>query len=152
VRVCRSALGPETPQADLFLTQAHALYIDGALVRAGSLINGRTIMLHTADQLDELEFFHVKLDAHDVIYAEGAACETLLAVDEHLSNFADYFRKYGPQRNADTPCVPVLSFWGSRRRELKSRFRSAISPLIDRRQQIDVIRDALEERAHSLSP
>ena len=34
--------------------------------------------------------------------------------------------------------------------ELTSRIRSAISPWIDRRKQIDVIRDRLEERAFAL--
>jgi hypothetical protein len=151
VRVCRSALGPETPHSDLFVTQMHALYVDGALVRAGSLINGRTIMLHAADAVDELEFFHIKLEAHDVIYAEGAACETLLTVDESLSNFAEYYGKYGAQHDEETPCAPILSYCGSRRLELRSRLRSAISPLIDCRQQIDIVRDSLEERAASLS-
>ena len=32
------------------------------------------------------------------------------------------------------------------RREIRSRFRSAMSPWIDRRQKIDIIRDELEER------
>src|SRR5215469_18506197 len=35
VRVARSALAPDVPHADLFLTQRHALYVDGALVRVG---------------------------------------------------------------------------------------------------------------------
>jgi hypothetical protein len=35
---------------------------------------------------------------------------------------------------------------------LKSRFRSAISPWIDLRNQADVFRDRLEERRIALSP
>ncbi len=151
VRIARSALAPETPHADLFLTQAHAVYIDGALVQVGCLINGTTITLHAAKELSELEFFHIKLETHDVIYAEGAPCETLLTVDERMTNFADYFRRYGAPQGEDQPCVPVLSHRGSGRRAIKSRLRSAISPWFDRRQQIDVVRDRLEERALALS-
>jgi hypothetical protein len=36
-----------------------------------------------------LEFFHIKLERHDVIYAEGTPTETLLEVDESAANFAE---------------------------------------------------------------
>jgi Hint domain len=45
VRIARSALGPDMPHADLYVTKEHALLIDGVLVTAGSLINGTTIVL-----------------------------------------------------------------------------------------------------------
>jgi hypothetical protein len=149
VRVARSALGPGVPHADLCVTKAHALFIDGVLVPVGSLINGTTVTLYDAYGLDELEFFHVKLEHHDVIYAEGAPCETLLDVDENAVNFADYLRKYGPSTTQEAPCAPLLSFNGGRS-EMKSRFRSAISPWIDRRQKLDIVRDKLEERGIAL--
>lgn len=142
VRVARSALGPDVPHADLFVTRAHALLIDDVLVPVCNLINGTTITVHDARALDELEYFHIKLNLHDVIYAEGAPCETLLNVSENAINFAEYLREYGPPtRNA--PCAPVLGFGD--RVEIKSRLRSAISPWIDRRQKLDIIRDKLEE-------
>jgi hypothetical protein len=150
VRIARSALAPDVPRADLFLTQAHGIYVDGALMEVGSLINGTTIALYTAEEFDELEFFHIKLETHDVIEAEGALCETLLRVDERASNFADYFRRYGASPSQGLPCLPILSYEGSGRKEIKSRLRSALSPLVDRRHQIDVIRDRLEERALAL--
>jgi hypothetical protein len=43
IRVARSALGPGVPHADLYVTEQHALLIDGVLVAAGNLINGTTI-------------------------------------------------------------------------------------------------------------
>jgi hypothetical protein len=150
VRIVRSALAPNVPHADLFVTQSHALFVDGALVTAGSLINGTTITLYGAEEFDQLEFFHIKLETHDIVYAEGAQCETLLIVDERANNFADYLRKYGPAKPEDRPCVPILSFDGGRS-EIKSRLRSAISPWLDRREKIDVIRDRLEERGLALS-
>ena len=131
------------PHADLFVTKAHALLIDGVLVPVCNLINGTTIALYDACTLDELEFFHIKLEAHDVIYAEGAPCETLLNVDENAVNFAEYLREYGPPISNDAPCAPLLGC--GRRVEIKSRFRSAISPWFDRRQKLDIIRDKLEE-------
>ena len=49
----------------------------------------------------------------------------------------------------EAPHAPLLSFKGDRN-EIKSRFRSAISPWIDRRQKLDIIQDELEERGIAL--
>ena len=149
IRVARSALGPDIPHADLYLTQTHGLLIDGVLVAAGNLVNGTTITRYEAWELGELEFFHIKLEQHDVLYAEGAPCETLLNVDENAANFAEYLRHYGPSTTEEAPCVPVLRY-GYRRGEIKSCLRSAISPWIDRRQDVDIIRDKLDARGIAL--
>ena len=149
VRVARSALGPDVPHADLYITRAHALLIDGVLVMAGSLINGTTITLYDAREHDELEFFHIKLASHDVIYAEGAPCETLFYAEQGAADLAGHLRWHGLPTPKEAPCVPLLGSVG-RRSEIKSRFRSAISPWIDRRQRLDVIRDKIEERGIAL--
>jgi hypothetical protein len=143
VRIARSALGPEVPSADLFVSQGHPLLIDDVLVPVYNLINNTTIAIYDACALDELEFFHIKLETHDVIYAEGAPCDTLRHVDEHAVNFAEYLRQYGRSVSEEIPCAPV--FGSGRRVEIKSRLRSAISPWFDCRQKLDVIRDKLEE-------
>ena len=148
IRIRRSALAPNVPHADLFISQAHALLIDGMLVGAGNLVNDTTITRYDARELDELEFFHIKLERHDVIYAEGAPTETLLEVDESVVNFAEYLRQYGPVTTEETPCAPL--FPGNRRDEIKSCFRSAIAPWIDRRQPVDIIRDKLDARVIAL--
>lgn len=145
VRIGRSALGPDVPYADLYVTRSHALLIDGVLVPAHALVNDTTITVYDARELDELEFFHIKLAVHDVIYAAGAPCETLLGVDENAVNFAEYLRRYGQPATEGVPCAP-RAISGRRIEEMKSHFRSAISPWIDRRRKVDIIRDRLEER------
>jgi Hint domain len=145
IRVARSALDADVPHAELYVTQAHAVLIDGVLVAAGNLVNGTTITRYEAREFDELQFFHIKLESHDVIYAEGAPCETLLNVDENAAEVAEYLRHYGPPKIDETPCAPVLRYSG-RRGELMSCVRSALSPWIDRRQQVDIIRDRLDVR------
>jgi hypothetical protein len=126
VLVKEGAFADGSPRTDLCLTAAHAVLLDGSLVPVVNLVNGTTITLHATDR-HELEFFHVTLEAHDVIDAECAPCESLRAEGEH-------------------PCAALVAFNGGRD-ELKSRLRSAASFIIDRRQPIDVIRDTLEERA-----
>jgi hypothetical protein len=119
------------------------------LIPVGSLINGTTIKRDDARELAELEYFNIKLESHDVIYAEGAPVETLLEVDESAVNFSEYLRKYGAPRTDEVRCAPIAPYGG--RAELRSRVRSAISPWLDRRDPIEVIRDRLEERAIALS-
>jgi Hint domain len=149
VRIARSALAPNVPRKDLYVTQAHALLVDGVLISAGFLINDSTITLDEVSDRDILEFFHIKLESHDVIYAEGAPVETLLNVDEGAVNFAEYLRMHGGPVEEDVPCLPILSIYrqGS---SLKARYRSAAS-WIDRRRQIRAIRDRLAERATMLA-
>ncbi len=149
VRIVRSALAQDVPHADLYVTQGHALLIDGFLIPAAALINDASIVLYEACDREELEFFHVKLADHDAIYAEGAPCETMFEVDENAANFADYYRRYGYPSSDEVRCAPMLHLPG-RKSKMKSRFRSALSPWIDRRQQIDIIRDRLEERGIAL--
>jgi hypothetical protein len=149
IRIARSALGPSVPHADLYISEQHALLIDGVLVAAGNLVNDTTITRYDAQELDQLEFFHIKLERHNAIYAEGAPTETLLAVDESAFNFAEYLRQYGPVTSEETPCAPVFRY-SYRRGEIKSCFRSGIAPWIDRRQQADIIRDKLDERGIAL--
>ena len=141
IRVARSALAADVPRADLYLTGPHALLIDGLLIPVGNLINHTTIRRHDVYG-DEFEFFHIKMESHDAIYAEGAPVETLVGADEGAINFAEYFRLYGVPETEEPLCAPRVSY-GSGRGELKSRIRSAISPWVDRRERIDVIRDPI---------
>ena len=131
VTVRRGALGEGSPSQDLCLTASHAVFVDGFLVPVGQLVNGTSIVFETADGRDTLDFFHVALEPHDILDAEGAPCESL------IEPFA-------------ATCVPMLSFGGGRG-ELRSRLRSAAAPVVDRRQPIDRIRDKLEERGLALS-
>jgi hypothetical protein len=144
IRISRGALTANVPHADLYVTAFHSILIDGVLVPAEMLINGTTVTRDEASEYDELAYFHVKLESHDVIYAEGAPAETLLEVNESAVNFVDYLRQYGTSTTAEARCAPYVHALGGRP-ELKSRLRSALSPWIDLRDPADVVRDRLEE-------
>jgi hypothetical protein len=53
------------------------LFIDGVLIPAGNLINGTTITRQKARECDELEYFNIKVEGHDVIYAERTPVATM---------------------------------------------------------------------------
>ena len=128
VRVAASALDDGLPHTDLLLSAAHGLLIDGVLIPVGHLVNGTTITIDPAQGLDTLDYFHLELAGHDVVEAHGVACETL--------------------RGEGEPCAPIASLDGGRA-AAESRLRSALSPWIDRRHPLDVVRDRLEERGLS---
>ncbi len=74
VRVRRGALAAGTPARDLLLSPDHALLLNRVLVPAGALINGSTVLQDPS--WARLDYFHVALDAHDVLLAEGAPAES----------------------------------------------------------------------------
>jgi Hint domain len=147
VRVARGTLGPGAPHRDLFVSQGHALWIDGILLKAIDLIDGSSIALHSAAELSELEYLHVKLARHDLILAEGATSETLLVDSgnvERFDNFVEYLRLFGKNTTEEIPCAPIA--FKNRRDRLLSRLRSAASPWFDCRNKFDIARDRIEER------
>ncbi|WP_162009739.1 Hint domain-containing protein [Methylocystis heyeri] len=149
VRIARSALAENVPHADLYVTQGHAIFVDGALAPAGELVNGATISLYDAAERDELAFFHIKLDRHDVIYAEGAPVESLQRVDENAVNFADYYRIFGAPRMDEALCAPLLSL-DARNAGFRTKLWSALAwPA--RHAKLDEIRNRLERRCASLA-
>ena len=150
IRVARSALGPNTPHRDLYLSPYHCLYLDGVLIPAVDLINNSTIARCSAKDLHEIEYFHIKLERHSVIYAEGAACETLraiTAVNSDSLEFEEYRRLHGDSV-PDEPVAPVLGYNGGRAR-LRGRIRDVVSHVIDVRSKLETVRDDLKERARS---
>ena len=125
IKVCRSALAPNVPHRDLYLSPSHALYLDGVLVCVGGLVNDRSIVRCAKGELDQLSYFHLELEGHHVILAEGAPAESLLA----------------------DRMVPFAPIWfGGRKSKFASRLRSAISPWVDRRKVADKVRDRLDVR------
>jgi hypothetical protein len=118
------------------------LYIDGVLVPAWNLVNGTSITRDDARHLDVIEYFHIILDQHDVIDAEGALCDTLWE-----AIYAPSADRGEEIHGAILPevCAPLASY-RRRRNVIKSRLRSALSPVADVRRPLDRIRDRIEER------
>lgn len=72
VRVSRFAIDDRTPRRDLYVSQEHALFIDGALIPVKHLVNGRSIALDdSAAGSETIDYSHIEFDTHQVIFAEG---------------------------------------------------------------------------------
>jgi len=87
VRIRRGAFGEGLPHRDLVVSPGHAVLVEGRLVPAAHLLNGATIV---QDEVESVRYFHVELDAHDVLLAEGLPCESYLD-DGNRAAFANHF-------------------------------------------------------------
>ena len=96
------SLGGGLPRRDLYVSPEHAMFLDGVLVPACCLVNGRSIV-HEAG-FAQVDYFHVELDRHDVLLAEGAPSESFVDDDSRgaFHNLAEW-----EALNPDQPSKPA---------------------------------------------
>jgi len=103
IRISRNAFADLVPHRDLLVSPDHAVYVEGALIRARLLVNGGSIAPDAATGI--VTYFHVELDAHDVLFADGLAAESYLDTGNR-ANF-DNSGMTAPDRvRRVDPCVP----------------------------------------------
>ena len=78
ILIRKDALGKNKPFEDLYVSPGHRIQCKDRMVMACSLINGTTI---TRQECDEVIYYHIELDKHSVISANGLSAESYLDVD-----------------------------------------------------------------------
>lgn len=130
VRILPGAFGEGMPARDLYLSADHAVAMDGVLIPVRHLVNGRTVL---REMRDEVHYFHVELDAHDVLLAEGLPCESFL----DTGNRSDF-------ENGGTVVtlhpVPAMQVWHD----------MACLPLVQEGAHVEAARSVLLERAAAM--
>ncbi len=104
VIVRKGALVDNVPNRDLHLTKGHSLYLDGALIPIESLVNHRSIVWD--DRAQEVELYHIELESHDVLIANGAPAESYRD-DGNRWLFRN--ANAGWDAAAQAPCAPILA-------------------------------------------
>ena len=106
IHIRPDALGRGLPTRDLFVSPDHAFFIGGMLIQAGALVNGVTITRHR-DLPETFTYYHVELQDHDLIYAEGLPAETFIdnVERETFDNAADFPGRSRPAVELDLPRV-----------------------------------------------
>jgi hypothetical protein len=74
IRICRNAIDDMVPSKDIVVSPGHHILVDGKLVRAMDIQNGKTIYQETHHV--RFEYFHIELDQFDVISAHGLMSES----------------------------------------------------------------------------
>jgi hypothetical protein len=89
IRVRRDAFAEAMPHRDLVLSPDHCLFVDGALIPVRLLVNGMTVLQDR--QAQSVQYWHVELDRHGVLLAEGLPAESYLDTGNR-----SFFRDAGP--------------------------------------------------------
>jgi hypothetical protein len=153
IRVSRFAIDDHSPHSDLYLSPLHCIYFNEALIPVKYLINGSSIAQGAPSDMSAIEYYHIDLDTHEVLYAEGALVESFFDGEserEYFSNFVEYARLYGAVREPRmTPFAPILGY-RNRREKMEGVARSLISNIVDVRDSVQIARDQIARRADSM--
>ncbi len=74
VRIRAGAIAPDLPSRDLLVSPTLGLRLNGVLVPAGALVNGRSIVVEASDAA--IHYVQPELDRHAVLLAAGLAVES----------------------------------------------------------------------------
>jgi hypothetical protein len=116
VRILASAFADGVPCRDLRLSPDHAVLLDGLLIPARLLINGASITRE--HDCRAVSYFHIELEAHDVLLAEGLPAESYLDTGnrsffgeggEPLLLHPDLIGKDGQARREAESCAPFAA-------------------------------------------
>lgn len=82
VRVRSGAFGKNLPERDLYLSPDHAVFQEGVLIPVKHLLNGTSV---ARVPMQRVTYWHVELDRHDVLLAEGLPVESYLDTGDRSS-------------------------------------------------------------------
>ncbi len=133
VRIRAGALGELLPQHDLLLSPDHSIYVSDVLVPVRYLVDEVTII---QEQAEQVTYWHVELDSHEIIFAEGLPTESYL----DTGNRADF-------GNAPVTTLHTRPFL----RDQEAWAERAVGPLVESGPIVEAVRRRLAEHAGSLA-
>ena len=95
VKISKDAIEMGIPSQELHVSPNHAVYIEGLLINAGALVNDINIIQYSPSET--FKYYHIELDSHELIIADGLPSESYLPQNEKRSSFdnhSDFEEKY----------------------------------------------------------
>jgi len=121
------------PHRDVWVTQEHAILVDGGLIPARMLVNGGSILLDRSRS--RYTYYHLELAQHGILFAEGLPTESYLDTGNRAS--------FGSA--SVTPMLPDRSLPDPGRWD-----REAAAPLVTARERVEPIWQRLADRAAAM--
>lgn len=98
IKISEGTFGRALPERDLWVSPQHRVLVFGwqaemlfgaedVLVPAKALVNGDTI--HVDPTIDDVEYFHVLFDQHEIMFTDGLATESFYPSPYALSEISD---------------------------------------------------------------
>lgn len=125
------SIAENMPVRALRVSPDHAMFVDGVLVPAAALVNGTSI--RRAEGVETIEYFHVELDSHDILIADGAHAESFVDCDSRsmFHNAAEHAALYPEDNSAQwTFCAPRLED-GARVEAIRARLAARARTMLD---------------------
>ncbi|OYV75806.1 MAG: hypothetical protein B7Z74_00905 [Deltaproteobacteria bacterium 21-66-5] len=136
IRILADAFADGVPSRDLLLSPDHAVFDRGRLIPIRLLVNDATIRRETSRR--RVTYFHVELDSHDLLLAEGLVAESYLDAGNR-----------GIFENAGLPLVAHPDFLDPAARHAR-RLAFSCAPLVDAPPAVKPLWLRLADRAVAL--
>jgi len=109
IRVSAGAFGLDRPSRDLWLSPGHNIDIGSALAPISAFVNGKSV---AQIERGTVEYWHIELDAHDILIAENLPAESYLDTGNRTAfvnggAFIEAHPDFMPKYWAET-CMPLL--------------------------------------------
>ncbi len=130
VRIAPHAFGPHNPRRPLFLSPDHAVFINEVLIPVRYLVDGIAIRRIA---MNSVTCYHIELEEHDVLSAEGAAVESYL--------------DQGDRQIFNGRTAPIRLFLGL---SVRNWEMAGCAPLVVTGPALAQVRAMIEERAEAM--